>query len=175
MGLTDAGRSALEAILGGEEAWSMTADLERRDHGLATLQALEADGWVVPWVHPDGLAWTLTPWAVERLSVEASEAIEIEERITVVEGEEFEDANGNKMRLREIVETPHWAKGVHPDRPIRLPRYGQEYQLLYPELVPDPTPEPVEPPEVPAEVPMTLFKQGFPVVVDRRLGPKRAG
>jgi hypothetical protein len=66
--LSSAERRALQVIIDTDLAWTFNARLANAGVRPETLAGLEADGWVVRWPTPKGLAWTLAPWGAQMLN-----------------------------------------------------------------------------------------------------------
>lgn len=175
--LSDDGRAALEAIVTGQEAWSMLGQLLAVGHTEATLAGLEAAELVERWERPDGQAVTLSPWGKFLCDRE------ILERVTLLREDKTEDdAIGRRVVVKVEVEDVRlfWGReGQEPTGPVRLPRRRHEFRMPYPDLraAPGPGPEYLldddgEPVRLFARLYDGTPTEGVPVEVDRRIKGK---
>jgi hypothetical protein len=177
LNVSDDGRALLEAIMTGQEAWSMVAALEATGHAAGTLAGLVAAELVVPWDRPDGKAVTLTPWGqflTDR---------EIHERVTLLREEKVEENGaGRRVTIKVEVEDVRlfWGReGQEASGPMRLPRRRHEFRMPYPDLRAAPGPGPEYVLDEDGD-PVTLFArlydgtptEGVPIVVDKRIRGK---
>jgi hypothetical protein len=188
--ISDAERALLEAIEGGKEAWSAEAGLVEGGHEAGTLERLESLGLIERWPKaPGGPAVTLTP------DGEKCCRLEIRERPTVVKDVRrhadgrpiLENGKPVPIDVEDVrtywgPELPWGPEDREPRRPpIHLPPRRHEYRMPFPEMTAEKRPGPEYLLDEYSEEPIRLFgrlfdgtpTQGVPIVIDRRLGPKK--
>lgn len=151
--LSDAGRAALQAIIGGEEAWIGEELLIGSGHIPDIMGALADLGWTERWAWSGGAAWTLTPWGAWAMGVEVQERIEV--------------------RGVELRETPRWVEVGKVPPPIRLPRNAVEGRLPWPEEVADERTEPEALIDEASGEPVRLFGQVVYRAKPKKVAPKK--
>lgn len=173
--------SALSLILAAPEAWVTQDTLEAAGVPVAELEGLEAEGLLVRWPLPKGLAWTLTPWGVWVADTRIVEK-PVRGPLRAVKRKREHPQLGKLKYVRDTaLDTPHFAEGRFDmesdgrDLPqVKIPRHAHECPLDFPELVPDPLPGPEFLEDEEGE-PVRLFgERAVTVRIDKRIKGKRA-